>query len=320
MSAAVRTDLAMIRSVKPGANRSICASILAAVSTEEPGGTWQYPQSVCFPAGALVGSTTPGCATRQKGRSGCRPAFTSVSLRATSSNEPPTCTVPVSRQATACQGTGPLSAQSTLQTPGPYLKRSSDLRCLAESAGPASSANWRGVRSRRTVLAGGRSASDRTQCPASSSPPTAASSAVSASTSLALPPSTTGQPTACAIIMNIRAECPGAHSSQRQHGVRRGAGEQRASLIGAEALRDQAGRRQAAEDEPGHRQRVAWQRPQRRQQVGQDQRRLPHERPEQSPVGAGVGAEAAGRLVHRAGQPGGAAAIYRLGEGDLRPG
>ena len=178
------------------------------MSTEEPGGTWQYPQSVCCPAGALVGSTTPGCATRQKGRSGCRPAFTSVSLRATSSKEPPTCTVPASRQAAACQGTGPLSAQSTLQTPGPYLKRSSDLRCRAESAGPASSANWRGVRSSRTVLAGGRSASDRTHCPVSSSPPREASSAVSASTSLALPPSTTGQPTACAIMMNIRPNAP----------------------------------------------------------------------------------------------------------------
>src|SRR5262249_40696260 len=115
--------------------------ILADMSTGEPGGTWQYPQSVCWPAGALVRSTTPGCATRQKGRSGCLPAFTSASLRATSSKVPPPCTVQVSRQAAACQGTGPLSAQSTLQTPGPYLKRPSDLRCLAVSAGPDSSAN-----------------------------------------------------------------------------------------------------------------------------------------------------------------------------------
>jgi len=41
MSAAVRTERAMIRSVKPGANRSICASTLADMSTAEPGGTWQ---------------------------------------------------------------------------------------------------------------------------------------------------------------------------------------------------------------------------------------------------------------------------------------
>src|SRR5215510_6361859 len=45
-SAAVLTDLAKIRAPKPGAKRSICASILPVMSTAEPSGTWQYPQSV----------------------------------------------------------------------------------------------------------------------------------------------------------------------------------------------------------------------------------------------------------------------------------
>jgi hypothetical protein len=75
---------------------------------------------VCFPAGARVGSRTHGWVTRQKGRSGWRPAATSASLRATSANVP----ADVERHGlptrSACQGTGPSSAQSTLQTPGPY--------------------------------------------------------------------------------------------------------------------------------------------------------------------------------------------------------
>ena len=74
---------------------------------------------MCRPAGALWPSTTHGCVTRQYGRSGCRPAFTSASPRAISSKVPPTCTVTASRQPSASHGTGPLSAQSTLQTPGP---------------------------------------------------------------------------------------------------------------------------------------------------------------------------------------------------------
>ena len=89
------------------------------MSTSEPDGTWQYPPSVCRPRGARVGSTTPGWAMRQYGRSWCRPACTSDSLRATSASVPPRCTVPASRQDAASHGTGPDSAQSTLQTPSP---------------------------------------------------------------------------------------------------------------------------------------------------------------------------------------------------------
>src|SRR5206468_1128916 len=44
--------LASTRSRKPGANRSTWASIRSATSTDEPFGTWQYAQAVCFPDGA----------------------------------------------------------------------------------------------------------------------------------------------------------------------------------------------------------------------------------------------------------------------------
>ncbi len=46
-------------------------------------------------------------------------AFTSASLRAISSNVPPTCTVADCLQLSASHGTGSRRAQSTLQTPGP---------------------------------------------------------------------------------------------------------------------------------------------------------------------------------------------------------
>ena len=124
----MRTDRASTRSRKPGAKRSIWASIRADMSTVDPDGTWQYPHSTCPPAGARPGSATPGWATRQYGRSGCRPAATSASLAATSASVPPRCTVTVSRQAGAAHGTGPARAQSTLHTPGPYRNRRSARR------------------------------------------------------------------------------------------------------------------------------------------------------------------------------------------------
>jgi len=39
--AAVRVARAITRSAKPGAKRSICASIAPVMSSVEPGGTWQ---------------------------------------------------------------------------------------------------------------------------------------------------------------------------------------------------------------------------------------------------------------------------------------
>ncbi len=96
------------------------ASMRSVMSTSDPLGTWQYAHRVCQPSGARLGSATQGWATRQNGCSGYRPATTSASARATSSKVPPTCSVTARRQTSALQGTGPLSAQSTLHTPGPW--------------------------------------------------------------------------------------------------------------------------------------------------------------------------------------------------------
>ena len=288
------------------------------MSTVEPDGTWQYPHSVCCPSGALLGSTTPGCATRQNGCSGCLPAATSDSLRATSANVPPRCTVPASRQAGACQGTGPLSAQSTLQTPGPYRKRSSALRCLAGSRSPASAMNWRGDTSSSTARACGRSSSVCTQRPVSTLPPSDVISATRASVSRALPPSTTGQPTECAVIRNSKPKAlvSGAVSGSMVCAA--------APAISARACSPRNRRdstlagQQALQAEPGHGHRMPGDRPQRSEDGGQDEREVMHQGPEQLPVGVPVWPEPPGRLVYRSVGGRCPAAVQWLGEGHLR--
>ena len=60
----------MIRSRKPGANRSTWFSIASVMSTGEPFGTWQYAHSTCPPAGARDGSAAQGWTASTYGRSG----------------------------------------------------------------------------------------------------------------------------------------------------------------------------------------------------------------------------------------------------------
>ena len=104
------TARARIRSPKPGANRSICASMAAVWSRGQPFGTWQYAQKTCDPAGARPGSDTLGWAVMRKGRPGAEPRWTERSAAPISARDGPTCTVPARRQASAVHGTGPLSA------------------------------------------------------------------------------------------------------------------------------------------------------------------------------------------------------------------
>ena len=61
----------------------------------------------------------------------------------------------------------------------------------------------------------------------------------SASTSRALPPSTTGQPTAWASIVEQQAEGAGERRGERPHGVRGSARQQRLALVGPEPPRQQ---------------------------------------------------------------------------------
>ena len=109
----------MIRSRKPGANRSTWLSIASVMSTVEPAGTWQYAHAVCCPSGARDGSQRPYWTNRTNGLAGCRPAATSASAAATSSSVPPRWTVAARPTSSAAHGTGPSSAQSTLKTPEP---------------------------------------------------------------------------------------------------------------------------------------------------------------------------------------------------------
>ena len=79
--------------------------------------------------------------------------------------------MPASQQGAASQGTGPDSAQSTLQTPGPYRKRASALPCQPGTDPPAMAASCRGVTSSSTARAGGRPSRELTQRPVSTRPP-----------------------------------------------------------------------------------------------------------------------------------------------------
>ena len=81
---------ARMRSRKPGAKRSIWASIRSVMSTREPLGTWQYAQPVCFPWGARVGSAVVACTNRTYGRSACPPEVAARSLATTSALVPHT--------------------------------------------------------------------------------------------------------------------------------------------------------------------------------------------------------------------------------------
>ena len=230
---------------------------------------------------------------------------------------PPRCTVPASRQAGACQGTGPLSAKSTLQTPGPYRNRRSAARCRPVSRSPASAISWRGVTSSRTARAGGSSSSDRTHRPVSTSPPSAASSASSASVSRALPPSTTGQPTACAAIMSSspNALVTGALSGSMEWAAT--PANRPCASGGAEPAGHHGGGREPVQAEPGHGQRVPGHGPDRGQDLRQGQPGVADERAEEPPVGARVAAQAARGLLDRARHRRSPAAVKRVGERDL---
>ena len=73
-SAGACTCRARTRSRKPGAKRSICASIaLGHVDRRAVAARGSRPSSVCLPAGARVGSNRLCCATSTNGRSAMRP-------------------------------------------------------------------------------------------------------------------------------------------------------------------------------------------------------------------------------------------------------
>ena len=272
---------------------------------------------MCLPAGARVGSTTHGWATSTKGCSACRPAWTAASARATSSNVPPTWTVTVRRQASAPQGTGPSSAQSTLQVPAPGLKRAHGRPARRDSCVPASATNARGEVSRSTARAGGSSASDATGLSVCTTPPRRRSSLARPWVMAALPPATTGQPAPWPSAVRRRREGGGQRGREGLHRMRRRAGQQGARRIGREAACRVLHGRRPDQREAGERQRVTRHAAHGRQDVGNDAVEPVHQRAHQVLVGRGVTAEVGCRLADVPVQRGRPRPAERVGEGHL---
>ncbi len=122
------------------------------------------------------------------------------------------------RQASALQGTGPSSAQSTLHVPAPGRKRAQGRPARRDSRPPASSRNCRGEVSSRTARAGGSEASEVTQVPVCTVPPRRRTSAASPVVMAALPPWTTGQPAPwpSAVSSSANADVSGAVSGSME--------------------------------------------------------------------------------------------------------
>ena len=186
-------------------------------------------------------------------------------------------------------GTGPLSAKSTLQTPGPYRNRRSAAWCGPDSRSPASAISWRGVTSSSTARAGGSSSRERTQRPVSTSPPSDGQ----------LGEQRLGEPGAAALdhrpahrVRRHRQQQPertGHRGAQRQHRVRGHPGEQALGFLGAEPPGQHRGGRQAVQAEAGHGQRMPGHGPDRGEDLRQGQPR----------VAAPAGRAAAGRRPRR---------------------
>ena len=102
-----------------------------------------------------------GWTSSTNGRSATRPRWTASSAAATSRIVPPRWTVPARAVCGSRHGIGPSSAQSSLNTPGPYRKPSSRRRYPAGRRSPATSSTCRGVRSSSTARAGGSSRASR---------------------------------------------------------------------------------------------------------------------------------------------------------------
>ena len=141
------------------------------------------------------------------------------------------------RQASAPQGTGPSSAQSTLQVPAPGLKRAHGRPARRESCVPASATNARGEVSSSTARAGGSSASDVTGLSVCTTPPRRRSSLARPWVMAALASRHDGPAGPVAERGEEEAEGGGQRGRERLHRVRRRAGQQGACRIGGEAAR-----------------------------------------------------------------------------------
>ena len=173
----------------------------------------------------------------RRGRRGCsgwRPARTAASERATSSKVPPTWTVTVRRHASALQGTGPSSAQSTLQAPGPGRKRAHGRAARRDrrGAGQRHELARRRRRAARHGPGGARRASV-TQRPVCTTPPRRRTSAARPSRDGGAAALDDGPADAVAQRGEQEPERRRQRRRERLHGVRGRAGQQRPGRVGA---------------------------------------------------------------------------------------
>ena len=149
-----------MRSRKPGANRSIWASIRSLMSTLRAVGDVAVGPQRVLPRRRPRRIDDAGL--RHQAEGALRVATgrdLRLALRHLGEGAAHVERSPPRGTRSACQGTGPSSAQSTLQTPGPYRKCSRPRRYRIGSRSPARSISWRGVTSRTVTRAGGRSCS-----------------------------------------------------------------------------------------------------------------------------------------------------------------
>ena len=230
---------------------------------------------------------------------GAGPRATSASLRATSASVPPRCTVPASRQGAASQGTGPDSAQSTLQTPGPYRKRRQRLAVPARHrlAGDGGELPRRDVEQHGP----GRRQAVQGADPAAGLDPAAqrrqlGDQGVDQPGAAALDQRPARPRARSCMSVSPKPPVPGAVSGSMACAATPASSAAR--LLGAEPPGQQARGQHAVQAEPGHGDRVPGHRPHHRgEQLGQRERHVADQRAEQPPVGRAVGAQAAGGLA-----------------------
>ena len=251
---------ASTRSRKPGANRSIWASMrVGHVGVRARRARGSTPTACACPRAPGSGRPALGC-TDQAVRpvAACRPAATSASLRPSRRSVPPRWTVPALPAAAARPGHRAAQREVDLEHARPVAEpRAARGGTRAGSRSPASATSCRGVTSSRTARA---AAARPATAPTGRSPPRRRGRQLIEQRPgrRALPPD--HRPAHG--VRRHREQQPeraGHRGAQRQHGVGRHAGEQGPGLLSAERAGHHGGGRKALQAEPGHGQRVAGQ-------------------------------------------------------------
>ena len=276
----------------PGAKRSTCDSIASVRSPLQPFGTWQYAQAVCLPSGARVGSKSVCWARSTNGRSAGAAGPGARSEAAISSSVPPRWTVAARGAPRRAPRDRPVERPVELERAGPVAvaarargRSAREAAAIRRSSPGATSARTtsaarqlvdraRDVRSRRRARAGARRARRR---------------------SPARRRAGSRQPATWPSTREREPEAGARPPLERQHRVRRAAGEERARALGRERrLGERARVASAARDRAARAAAPARARTRRRERPEDerlDSRPRADDRPDQRAVRGGVGAE-----------------------------